>query len=343
MRFIKPVILVSAFLIVWSCTSEQPAAFHPASWTSDGPWFGGNLPDHRVELMAPGFISTGMNERDAAFTPDGKEFYYSVWLPSRKGVIMVSRQTSDRKWSRPEVASFSGLYSDIEPFISPDGKFMYFSSNRPKPERGTAPDYDIWVMHRTQTGWSDPENLGNVVNSAGNEFYPSVSKSKNLYFTAELDADGSGENIYACYWLGNGYLPPENLGSMVNSELGDYNALIAPDEAFLIFGSWGRGDGFGGGDLYICFNDDAGGWTAARNLGSVVNSSALDFCPALTPDSMYLIFSSNRLNPDIPADQPGNYSALVDIHLNPQNGNGDLYWLSIDRILELKPSSNEKQ
>ncbi|MGI8919885.1 MAG: hypothetical protein ACR2H6_14935 [Pyrinomonadaceae bacterium] len=59
----------------------------------------------------------------------------------------------------PEVVPFSGLYSDFDPFVTPDGSKLFFVSDRPvaNGRRGNA---DIWVMNKTAAGWGEPRNLG---------------------------------------------------------------------------------------------------------------------------------------------------------------------------------------
>ena len=78
-----------------------------------------------------GTVSTNLNERDMAISPDGKEMYYTI--QSGKGILstIVGRTKSASGWSDAEVASFSGVFNDLEPAFSPDGKRLFFCSNRP--------------------------------------------------------------------------------------------------------------------------------------------------------------------------------------------------------------------
>src|SRR4029079_9052859 len=87
---------------------------------------------------------------------------------------IVGARFVDGRWTMPEVAPFSGRYSDADPFITADGKKFYFISRRPAPGK-TSRDLDIWVMDKTETGWSEPRNLGQPVNSNDNEWYPTVA------------------------------------------------------------------------------------------------------------------------------------------------------------------------
>ncbi|MGH7601129.1 MAG: hypothetical protein ACREOI_32635, partial [bacterium] len=110
-------------------------------------------------MFGEGVISTTEDELNACFTPDGKTIYFSLNAPvNRLGVIVFSR-FENGEWRTPQVAPFSGQYSDYDPFISPDGNKLFFISNRPV-DNNPKKDYDVWVVEKTNGGWSAPKNLG---------------------------------------------------------------------------------------------------------------------------------------------------------------------------------------
>lgn len=288
-----------------------------------GPYFGQTPPDS-VQIFAPGFISDQFGERDAAFTPDGQEFYFSLWTGSF-AVILCSKQENG-KWTKPEPAPFSSGHSDIEPFITPDGSRLYFASNRPI-NGGERKDYDIWCVERRDDQWGEPQRLDSTVNSPGNEFYPTLTTDGTLYFTAQRNGGFGGEDIYRSEYVNDHFQEPENLGTAINSARGEFNALIAPDESFIIFSSFGRADGLGGGDLYISFNKD-GTWLPAENMGRSFNSSQLDYCPAITPDGACFLFTSRRSTVTFEKDVDDLKRQLT----TAGNGNDDIYWSTSDFI-----------
>ncbi|MCP4581677.1 MAG: hypothetical protein GY839_08640 [candidate division Zixibacteria bacterium] len=322
-------IIVILILITASC-EKQTEDIAPAL---KGEYLGQALPDTIPRIFAPGFISAGFNERDAAFSPDGQEFYFSIWLPLRKGVIMVSRQF-DGQWTQPQVASFSGKYSDTEPFITHDGSKLYYASNKPLDDESEAKDYDIWYVERTQTGWSNPINLGEPINSEQNEFYPALTISGTLYFTA---LNEKSEDIFRSELVDGKHAEPANLGDSINTKSGEFNSLISPDESYLIFSSFGRGDGSGGGDLYISFRDDNGVWTKARNMGERFNNNRLDYCPALSPDGKYLFFTASKIWPEFEKTRLKSYNDIETLHNSTRNGNSDIYWVDSKVIQSFKP------
>src|SRR3954471_6772164 len=82
------------------------------------------------KIYLPNIVSSGYNERDMAISPDGTEMFYTIQA-LRSGIrVIVHRSVADG-WKNGETAPFSGQYSDLEPAFSPDGKKLFFASNRP--------------------------------------------------------------------------------------------------------------------------------------------------------------------------------------------------------------------
>ena len=106
----------------------------PTSAVRKGPWLGETPPGTSPKLFAQGFVSTGMYERDTAWTPDGRELYWTVMAPvSQRGTIVAARMRDDGTWSRPFIPTIFRGSSDIEPFVTPDGRWLWFASTRPLP------------------------------------------------------------------------------------------------------------------------------------------------------------------------------------------------------------------
>lgn len=276
-------------------------------------------------LFEPGKISTGKYERDMALSPDGKELYYTIQHPKTGYSQIVCCTKTKTGWSIPQIASFSGKYSDLEPAFSPDGKRLYFASDRPLDQQGNKKDYDIWYTQRIKGQWSTPVNLGHAVNAEGNEFYPSVTRNGNLYFTAERKGGVGREDIYVSAFKNNNHIPAVALDTNINSYLYEFNAFVDPDEKYIVFTSYGRPDDFGKGDLYISKKNNKGEWTPAINMGKEVNSAWLDYCPFVSPDGKTLYFTSERVNA---AGLYEKQKTFFDFELflnDAGNGNGDIY------------------
>lgn len=236
------------------------------------------------------------NARDFSVYQD--QAWFSAQSPLGDiSVIVTVRKTGDQ-WGNPQIASFSGKYHDLEPFISADGKTLYFSSNRPKDNEDEGANYDIWKVVRkdTSSSWSEPQNLGENINSAGNEFYPSVAANGNMYFTANKSDSKGKDDIYFSEWKNGSYQKSYSLGSAINSDGDEYNSYIAKDGSYLIFGAYKRKDSHGSGDLYIARKDQHGNWQAAENMGDTINSDQMDYCPFVDENTDILYFTSRRKN-----------------------------------------------
>lgn len=323
---------VSVILLLTACTKEIPE--NTKKFTNlTGKYLGQTPPDLTASVFGLGVVSTGMNERDAAFSSDGNEFYYSLWQSGR-GTILYMKQINGR-WTEPQVASFSGKYNDLEPFITSDGNKLYFSSNRPV-EGNEPKDFNIWYVEKTNGAkWGEAKVLGPAINTEADEFYPSLTENGDLYFTAANEKAFGREDIFVSEFVDGIYQEYENLGDSVNSPRDEFNSFIAKDGTYLLYTTTGFGDGLGGGDLWVSFKKEDGSWSRPKNLGEGVNTNKLEYCPSITLDGKYLFFTSNRVN-DRKYDQSISYEQLVKEYNNPYNGAGDIYWVGAEVINKVK-------
>ena len=286
-----------------------------------------NLPADKPLIFSKGLISDGMNNRDFTISPAGDEIFYSVQQRDFSVSVILRMVKRNNQWTGPEVAPFSGGYNDLEASFSPDGKRIYFCSNRPSTVTDTTDDFDIWFVNKTATGWSEPVHAGFVINSPANEFYPSVARNGNLYFTATLKNGKGSEDIVMSEWKNGEYAPPVSLPDAINSKGDEYNAFIDPDEQFILFTAPGRQGGFGRGDIYMSKKDAGGNWLPAKNLGPGINTAANDYCPYVTPDKKFFFFSSSRSLNKTPFNAQQNYKQIAAMLKNAGNGLDDIYWM----------------
>ncbi len=346
-RWVLQPACVAAFLV--SCTpvaeesqvEEEAGEFYELS----GDYLGQELPGMTPRLFAPGIVSTGISERDMAITPDGDEIYFSGVIGANHSfsAILVVKRVEGR-WSKPEVAPFSGHYMDLEPAISPDGQQFFFLSNRPLP--GSSEPIggeDIWVMERTSEGWSEPSNLGPPVNSEAAEFFPSVTRDGTLYFTRR--GEGRSETIFRSRFVDGTYSEPEELGPEVNSGKTQFNAFIAPDESYLVVCVWGRDDSLGGVDYYVVFRSLDDVWSEPINLGEAVNmAEGSEWSPYVSPDGKYFFFMSSRATIQKGhSPQRLDYEDMKRLHDLPMNGNSDIWWVDARVVTGLRPQTVEAE
>jgi hypothetical protein len=334
-------------LLIATACSPRPAAIDDAAPQRQerrdlsGPYLGQEPPGTEPQLFAPGIVSTGLSERDVAMTPDGKEIYFTgmIGASSTFSAILVTREV-DGLWQPPEVAPFSGQYRDLEPAISPDGQRFFFISDRPRPDSEPNPEnHDIWWMPREGDAWGAPRNLGLPINSAAPEYFPSLTRQGDLYFTRRTE--GEGEAIFRARWVDGAYQEPEILDDRVNAAPTQFNAFIDPDERFLIVCYWGHEGGFGGADYYIVFRSDDDTWSEPVNLGDKINTAVgREWSPYVSPDGRYFFFMSSRASYEnrVPA-HPLSYEDLQMLHRAPLNGNSDIWWVDAEFLEALRPAA----
>jgi Tol biopolymer transport system component len=275
-----------------ACVTAMPAPVQ--EWTASAP--------ARPEKFEPTVVARADTEESMlSVSPDGSQIFWGVsevWFPmSRVSEIWTARRTA-AGWEARERASFSFGYSDGDPFVSPDGRRVYFVSVRPV--RGPRRDFDLYFVERTESGFGPARNLA-ALNSPEDELYPSVATDGTIYFASERSGTWT---IYRARLQAEGnYGAPEALPAPVNSEGNwNFNPFISADGRTLVFTSLNRAGDAGKGDIWVARLDAAGEVTSARNIGPVVNTAEDEFHPTLSPDGRALFFIRRTGEPDATAD-----------------------------------------
>ncbi len=275
------------------------------------------------ELVAEGIISTALYERDFAISPDGNEIIYTLGNYKQTRRCLVHLKKVGNRWGDPQVLSISGRYQDIEPFFSPDGKRLFFASNRPMSADDKSTDYNIWFAIKQGDEWGAAQSLDTIINTSGDEFYPSVTANGNLYFTATKNNGIGREDIFISKYENGKYMLPSVLDSNINTLVYEFNAYVSPEENLIIFSSFGRNDSHGGGDLYYSKKKTNGKWQKSQNMGPSVNSDKLDFCPFVDQRHMILYFTSEKQKSN--NSEISTIEELKVIANSVENGMGNIY------------------
>lgn len=240
---------------------------------------------YQAMIFQDGVISTG-DVLSSTFEPDGKTVYFVRSIPDRSvAKIYKSTQIGDEQWSEPELVPFSMIDPfTVTPFVTRDGSKMIFSAN--------LNNMDLWVVNKTAIGWGKPYPVRGPVNSAKDDYFPSMSDNGTLYFASSRGLGGG--DLFRSRLVNGVYQEPEALTDL-NTSAAESNPLIAPDESYLIFMAL-RPEGFGDYDLYISYQLN-GKWSAPQNLGPAINTDVKDFQPSLSPDGKYFYFSRTSWPP----------------------------------------------
>ena len=283
-------------------------------------------------LLGRGVISDSDSVANATFTPDGKTIYFSKHNPGWAHITIVESHHAHGHWMTPQVAPFSGFWRDTDPHVSPDGRKLFFASNRPV-DGGRTPNshYDIWIVERVSGGaWGSPKRLESSVNAGAGGAYPSVTRDGTLYFEAQRNGRPA---IFRSEFKDGAYGPPEPLPFCDTG--GCTNPVISSDDRFIVFFATDRG-GLGGADLFVSFHRADGRWSKPVNLGPAVNSPSFESAPGLSPDNRTLYFSSDRIDP-APRMRRVTYAELERELHGDQNGLSKIYAMDISDLDKLDP------
>lgn len=278
--------LVLSFGVLISCTPSEKSIE-----SIDHPY---NIKEHLAtpRIFGQGTISTELPEFSTAFTQDGKKVHFNIASPDRKTLRIVESSFENGKWSNPSALPFSdGTYRDVDPFVSPEGSRLYFSSNRPRAGSAPKSDFDTWYAEKENNGWSNPINPGSPLNSDANEVFVSMTRDGILYFSS--DANHVGRNEILRSRFSNGiFSEPEQVDLSISKDISLGNPYISLDGRLLVFATSDLGE-YGGSDLYASLLTEEG-WSKPVNLGERINSPQSDFAPCISPNGRYLFFTSER-------------------------------------------------
>ncbi len=190
-----------------------------------------------------GELNTELDEGTPAFTPDGQTMYLSRARRepnARTGVEIFTSQRSDAQWSAPVKYEITAdtLSSYGHPAVSPDGQWLYFSSDMPGGHGGT----DLWRVNLQERSGS-LENLGEWINTPGDEMFPYVRTDSVLYFASTGHPGYGGLDIFRAEQTKSGGWTVTNMGTPVNSASDDFGITFGTGESGYF--SSNRGDSRG--------------------------------------------------------------------------------------------------
>jgi Tol biopolymer transport system component len=241
-----------------------------------------------AERFAPDVVSTDAEEYRISFSPDGATALFARgdgFFPQTRQATIYEVTLEDGTWSEPEVAAFSGEFPDIDPWFSPDGERVYFSSIRPV-EGASRTDAELFRVDRTDSGWSDPVHLASL-GSEADELGASVASDGTIVFASDRNGASTGWDLFAASADEDGQFgTPEPMGAL-NTPAWEFNPAISGDGSELVFTSINREGGAGLGDLFLA-KRDGDGWTEVGPLRT--NSAADEYHASWSADATQLLF-----------------------------------------------------
>lgn len=203
-----------------------------------------------------GGVNTAYDEGACCFSVDGREMYLTqcVTDPSYpRYAQIVKSNRSDAVWSKATEVKLTGdtLSSYAHPAISPDGEWLYFSSDMPGGKGGL----DIWRVRITPAGYGGVENLGEPINTAGDEAFPTFRPNGDLYFSSNGHPGLGGLDIFIAKVGKDGRYHLSHPGYPLNSQGDDFGMTFEGPYNRGFFSS-NRGDARGWDHIYSFVNPE---------------------------------------------------------------------------------------
>lgn len=231
-----------------------------------------------------------------ALSPDYRELYISLPIEEidKKGrtrVRIFRRAWTGSAYGPPEPVSFNSNFTDYHPVISPDGKRLFFNSTRPKP--GTQEEQetvDIWYIENWNMQGATAKYLP-IINTEGEESYPSVDGSGNLYFNSDRLRGGGVMDIWVAESRDYTFQAPHALNA-ISSVDSENDLTISPDGQTLIFNRFH----FNGRtiDLYRSRRENRR-WSEPELLGEVNEADIWELTPTIGPNGQLFLYERNGI------------------------------------------------
>ncbi len=260
-------------------------------------------------------INTKFNESTAAFSKDGNTMYFTrnnfinneVKTNGDQTVLLkIFKATKDssEKWGNVQEMPFnSNIHSVAHPALSPDGKYIYFSSDM----KGTLGSSDIYRAKILKDGYGKPENLGDKINTSGRESFPFVSEDYILYYSSDGFPGLGGLDIYAVKLdeEGNPISKPVNIGKPANSSDDDF-CFVINTKTKIGYLTSNRPGGKGSDDIYSFYEHTPLRFMCQYRISGVVkDAKTLE----VLPFSKVSLWGANKtLLEETTADDQGHFT-----------------------------------
>ena len=229
-------------------TGAKPADIFMSEKDDKGHW-------SKPEAVTGG-LNTDFDEGACALTPDQRTMYLTQCVsdasyPRYAQIVMSAR--SDAAWGKPTELKITAdtLSSYAHPAVSPDGEWLYFVSDMP----GGMGGMDIWRARITPAGLGGVENLGEPINTPGNEMFPTFRPNGDLYFSSDGHPGMGGLDIFIASVGRDGKYHVAHPGYPLNSQADDFGMTFEGVHNRGYFAS-NRNDGRGWDHIYSFENPE---------------------------------------------------------------------------------------
>jgi hypothetical protein len=251
-------------------------------------------------------INSAFSDQGPAISKDGLSLYFTSDRPGGLGgpfdMYVSQRASVDDPWGAPMNLgpTVNTIFDEGNPALSRDGHLLFFQSKRP----GGLGGIDLWFAYREHThddfDWQTPVNLGPGVNSAADDNGPSYFENEEdglpqLYFGSARPGGLGAADIYLSEQMADGSFGPAVRVTELSSSLNENRPSIRHNGLEIFFQSNRPGSLSTALDLWVASRASTlDEWSTPTNLGSTINTTAIDNNAYLSSDGKTLLFSSDR-------------------------------------------------
>jgi outer membrane protein OmpA-like peptidoglycan-associated protein len=248
-------------IVFTSSRKEQAVIKYEYSWNEEPYLDIFSTPINKPEIFkGPQLLTKGINSRyhdgPVCYSNDGQEVFvtrnnFELGLPKysqdkENHFMLYTGRRNAKGWGELKELPFnSPEYSCGHPSLTTNGQKLYFASDMPGGFGGS----DIYVVEKTDSGWTTPVNMGGDINTEGDEMFPFISQSGVLYFASNGHMGLGGLDIYMASQAPDGSFGIQNMGCPMNSSSDDFSLYLLPNETQGYFAS-NRPGGKGEDDIY---------------------------------------------------------------------------------------------
>lgn len=223
------------------CTNRNPNLLFNYSSSQDKGLFKmyyadtAGIDELKVSTLFSKVLTTNFNDGPATFNSKGDTIYFSRNLEvdgklknasgSKNRLGLFYSVLTNGKWTKvKDVRINNEWYNVTTPYLSPDGKRIYFASDKPGGYGGS----DLYYCQWQKDYWNDPVNLGPVINTNGNESYPFINRDGELFFSSDGHPGLGGKDIFFSRLKDDNWFSPVRLDPPVNSKFDDFGIVTDP-------------------------------------------------------------------------------------------------------------------
>ena len=249
-----------------------------------------------LNIGAP--VNSPTPEFVGSISKDGRSLYFQRGVLVDEELWVAHRPAEDASWETPERLpdTVNSAFNDRAARVSPDGHWLFFSSNRP----GGFGGFDIWICWRADShddlAWEPAVNIGPPVNSPADEIGPTVLQDDDrgtgqLYFSSGRPNGLGATDIYVSDWNGTGFGMPA-LVPELSGALRDEGGYVRRDGREFFLNSNRDGTGFHIWVSTRATTDEA--WSVPEKAAGVNSTTGQELTPTISWDGRTLFFASNR-------------------------------------------------